>query len=192
MSKSRALTKEELKVCRQLIGLDTHSVRNLVLFELLVNSLRVGEACKLRNSDLLNEDGTIKDELVIHSTMTKSKASHRVPLSKRAKEAISQYIQIKKNLNWRDYPFLESQKSLSAPLTSNSAQQIIKKVFKTAKIDNSSHFGRKTFAKFCYENNIHPLACSSIMGHQDPSLTMKFYQEASAGSQKRVIDQLNL
>ena len=192
MSKARALTETEIKVVRQLIKLNRYASRDAVLFELLLNSLRVSECCNLKNSDVLNPDGSIKDELVIHSNMTKGKSSKRVPLFKATKKAIKDYLSDKSNSNFPQYPFLQSQKSISVKIHSNSAQLIIKKIFGSANIDNSSHFGRKTFAKLCFQNNIHPLACSSILGHSSASLTMKFYQECSAEDQKKVIDVLGL
>jgi len=73
--------------------------------------LRIGEVACLRWSDVVNMDGSVKDEIRLLSDMTKRRHARTVFVNMKLREELQQYAEQAKCIN-RSYPFFASQKSI--------------------------------------------------------------------------------
>ena len=111
---SRCLTKKEIQDVIQFQKNSRHSIRNICLVNMSVLlGMRVGEIANLKMNQVVNDDWSIKDQVVLLKEHTKSKKNRVVYLvHKEVRKSLTDYINYRKESdgNVRSNPFLENMK----------------------------------------------------------------------------------
>lgn len=164
------------------------SVRNYAMALLMLDAgLRVGEVCKLLQTDLLWA-GSVVQSLVIRADIAKYKIERTVPLSSRVQLAIGEMLE----KLWSGIPddgtnFAFYQKSPRYPLTPRQVQRIIADAAQRSigrKIH--PHVLRHTFATRLMKV-IDPRGVQMLLGHKQLSST-QVYMHPDAEDLKNAID----
>jgi integrase/recombinase XerD len=146
MAQAKTLTTAEIERLLTHINTRKYSARNRSMM-LLTHwaGLRIGEVACLRWSDMMNLDGTVKDEVRLLPDMTKGRHSRTVFVNIKLREVLQSYAEQSKCVD-RSYPFFASQKSIKAGFSANSLAQTFALLYVGAGLEGaSSHSGRRTF-----------------------------------------------
>jgi len=175
-------------------GLDKNSkffVRNQALVTFMVSTgLRVAEATGLNIGDVLNDQGKVRDELVVRKEIAKNGKERMVPLNNDAKKAICTIMQFNDSekfvINAKSALIISRK---HCRITPRQIQRIIENARNKADLDVKAtpHTLRHTFAKTLYENTNRVTTVQRILGHNSLKTTM-IYTEAS---KEEMIEQVN-
>jgi integrase/recombinase XerD len=146
MAQAKTLTKEEMTRVLDYINTRRFAQRNRAMMLLThLAGLRIGEVACLRWSDVMNLDGTVKDEIRLLPDMTKGRHARTVFVNIKLREVLQSYAEQSKCVD-RSYPFFASQKSIKAGFSANSLAQTFALLYEGAGLEGaSSHSGRRTF-----------------------------------------------
>lgn len=154
--------------------------RDYCYFVLSINTARrAGDILNLKVRDVLNDDNTIKEHMIIHEQKTGKIA--KVKLNQNAKEALAEYLNSKKQINMDDYLF-QNYKT-GNKLTVDGARKIIKRMVKAIGLDKTgmsfgTHSLRKTWAKTTIDNNPNnskiEIAVSQALNHSSVASTRHY------------------
>ena len=146
MAQAKTLTKEDMARVLDYIDTRKYATRNRAMMLLThLAGLRIGEVACLRWSDVMNLDGTVKDEIRLLPDMTKGKHARTVFVNIKLREELQTYAAQAKCVD-RSYPFFASQKSIKAGFSANSLSQAFALLYEGAGLEGaSSHSGRRTF-----------------------------------------------
>jgi len=123
MAQAKTLTKDELARVLDFIDTRRFSQRNRAMMLLThLAGLRIGEVACLRWSDVINQDGTVKEEIRLLPDMTKGRHARTVFVNIRLREELQAYAAQAKCID-RSYPFFASQKSIKTGFSANSLAQ---------------------------------------------------------------------
>ena len=146
MAQAKTLTASEIEQLLNYINTRKYAARNRTMM-LLTHwaGLRIGEVACLRWSDVMNLDGTAKDEIRLLPDMTKGRHARTVFVNIKLREELQAYAKQAKCVE-RGYPFFASQKSVKAGFSANSLAQTFALLYEGAGLEGaSSHSGRRTF-----------------------------------------------
>ena len=111
MKQAKVLTDKELNKVLDVISLYAYAERNRAMVLLThLCGLRVCELANLCVSDVVNENGEIRDLLYLDATQSKGCEVRRVFVGKRAKSALKRYLQSNTSVLQRTFLF-NTQKS---------------------------------------------------------------------------------
>jgi integrase/recombinase XerD len=97
MSQAKILNSMELRRVLDYVATRKHAARNRAMLLLThYAGMRVGEVANLRIYDVLNDSGTIKEEVRLKAEQTKGKYARTVYLNARCQKELSQYIKLLK------------------------------------------------------------------------------------------------
>ena len=120
MAQAKTLTKEEMTRVLDYINTRRFWQRNRAMMLLThLAGLRIGEVACLRWSDVMNLDGTVKDEIRLLPDMTKGRHARTVFVNIKLREELQSYAAQAKCVD-RSYPFFASQKSIKSGFSANS------------------------------------------------------------------------
>jgi len=107
MAQAKTLTKEELTRVLDYIRTRRFEPRNRAMMLLThLAGLRIGEVACLRWSDVMNLDGSVKDEIRLLPDMTKGRHPRTVFVSIRLREELQAYAAQAKCVDRSYVPFL--------------------------------------------------------------------------------------
>lgn len=159
-----------------------HSKRNIAMLYISFGlGLRVKEISSLKINDILNENGSLKEEVSIRKDMTKGNNQRFVYLTnKKIVLAIQDYLEERKKLDGITFnleaPLFRSQKG--SFFTPNSLQQVFHRIYRNCGLEGcSSHSGRRTFATRMIENGTDIKAVSNLMGHKSINMTARYVED---------------
>ena len=93
MSQAKILNSAELRRVLDYVATRKHSARNRAMLLLThFAGMRVAEVASLRLYDVLNDSGTIKEEVRLKPDQTKGKYARTVYLNLRIQKELAQYI----------------------------------------------------------------------------------------------------
>jgi integrase/recombinase XerD len=199
MSQARILTDKEYRKVLLLIARKSHHARNRVCLYLShLAGLRVGEIASLTIKDVLNEDGSVKDEVFLKACQTKGNRGRTVLLPEKLRAEILDYLCVRFKLKAFDLHVLHytdtsraliySQKSMVDGWDSNSLSQWFTRIYREANIEGaSSHSGRRFFATHLSENSVNPKIIQKLLGHRQLQTTM-LYCEVSPTSMRKAVE----
>jgi len=186
MAQAKTLTKEEITRVLDYISTRRFAPRNraMMLLTHLVG-LRIGEVDCLRWSDVMNLDGSVKDEIRLLPDMTKGRHPRTVFVSIRLREELSAYAAQAKCVD-RNYPFFASQKSIRAGFGANSLAQTLTLLYEGAGVEGaSSHSGRRTFLTNLANNGTAIHILKTLAGHRSISTTAAYLYSSDLAPEKR-------
>ncbi len=149
-----------------------HSTRNrCLLYTTFLSGMRVGEVATLRYSDVVNVDGTIKNEIRLSAQNTKTNEARTVFVNDKLRKEFEKYIAVYKPSN-PTVKFFYSQKRDSCGFSPNTLTQFFHYLYKRAGVDGaSSHSGRRTFITNLAAQGVGVRVLMSLAGHKNISTT---------------------
>ena len=178
MSKqAKTLTQQELRRVLDYTATRKHSVRNrALLMTTHLSGMRVGEVASLRNSDVLDAEGNIRNEIRLSAEQTKGNEARVVFVSDKLRKELELYTRLIGNANINPaLKFFYSQKSNSDGFTANTLTQFFHYLYKRAGIDGaSSHSGRRTFITNLATKGVGVRVLMSLAGHKNISTTQAY------------------
>jgi integrase/recombinase XerD len=134
--------------------------------------MRVGEIAQLKMRDVVNEDGTIKNEIKLSAHQTKGNTARVVFIPQKLKEEIADYLTTRMIKN-PEIPLFHTDDRLG--FTPNSLCQWFFWTYKRAGINGaSSHSGRKTFLTSLANKGISIHILASLAGHKSIAVTHRY------------------
>jgi len=175
MAQAKTLTKEEITRVLDYIHTRRFAPRNRAMMLLTqLAGLRIGEVAGLRWSDVINLDGTVKDEIRLLPDRTKGRHPRTVFVSIRLREELAAYAAQAKCVD-RSYPFFASQKSIKSGFGANSLAQAFALLYSGAGVEGaSSHSGRRTFLTNLANKGTAIHILKTLAGHRSISTTAAY------------------
>ena len=178
MSKqAKTLTQQELRRVLDYTATRKHSVRNrALLMTTHLSGMRVGEVASLRNSDVLDAEGNIRNEIRLSAEQTKGNEARVVFVSDKLRKELELYTRLMSASNVNPVlKFFYSQKRTSDGFTANTLTQFFHYLYKRAGIDGaSSHSGRRTFITNLATKGVGVRVLMSLAGHKNISTTQAY------------------
>ena len=178
MSKqAKTLTQQELRRVLDYTATRKHSVRNrALLMTTHLSGMRVGEVASLRNSDVLDAEGNIRNEIRLSAEQTKGNEARVVFVSDKLRKELELYTRLMSNAAINPaLKFFYSQKRTSDGFTANTLTQFFHYLYKRAGIDGaSSHSGRRTFITNLATKGVGVRVLMSLAGHKNISTTQAY------------------
>ena len=200
MSQARILTSREYRKVLVYIANNRHASRNkAMLYMSHLAGLRVGEISHLTLSDVLNEDGSIKDEVYLSPDKTKGDRGRTVLLPKKLQDELHNYLSIRFRLKElravamtdTSRALFYSQRHPSDGFSPNTLAQYFHYLYKNAGVEGaSSHSGRRFFATKIAEAGTNPKVLQNLLGHRNLQTTMR-YVEISPTMMRSAVELMN-
>lgn len=174
---AKTLNKEEIRKVLDYTATRKHSIRNrcLVLTTFL-SGMRCGEVASLRYCDVVNADGTIKNEIRLRAENTKTNEARTVFVNDKLRKEFEKYIRAYKPSD-TNVKFFYSQKRHSAGggFTANTLTQFYHYLYKRSGVDGaSSHSGRRTFITNLATQGVSVRVLMSLAGHKNIGTTQAY------------------
>jgi len=174
MKQARILTTAEFKRVLAVIDAHKYSERNRAIFHLsFLGGLRAIEIASLKLSDVADENGQVKTQIVLQADMTKGQQRNRVIVSTALQKALQRYIRRVCASKTPNTPLILSQKGGS--FSALTIVQLFAKFYKKAGISGaSSHSGRRQYITALAENQINIRVIQALARHQYVNTTMRY------------------
>jgi len=173
MSQAKILNSVELRRVLDYVATRKHSARNRAMLLLThFAGMRVAEVASLRLNDVLNDSGTIKEEVRLKPEQTKGKYARTVYLNLRIQKELAQYI---KTINTGDLkkPLFYTQKRAS--FSPNTLAQYFLFLYRNVGLEGaSSHSGRRSFLTHLANKGTAIHILKSLAGHRNISTTAAY------------------
>ena len=173
--------------------------RSVVLLGLFCG-LRVSEISSLKNDDLMNDDWTIKEDVVLRKENTKTNKSRKFFITnKKLRENLENYKNEKRHkyqmeeLSFKKVKresFFQNQKV--GGFNKITLQHLIKKMFRDVGLDEqcSSHSMRRTFITNLFQSGINTKIVSQLSGHSNVQTTLNYYYQETDEVLKDVVGEM--
>ena len=186
MSQAKILNSVELRRVLDYVATRKHSARNRAMLLLThFAGMRVAEVASLRLNDVLNDSGTIKEEVRLKPDQTKGKYARTVYLNLRIQKELAQYI---KTINTSDLqkPLFYTQKRAS--FSPNTLAQYFLFLYRNVGLEGaSSHSGRRSFLTHLANKGTAIHILKSLAGHRNISTTAA-YLDSSPDQLKAAVE----
>jgi integrase/recombinase XerD len=173
---AKVLSNDELKRVYVVAGSGKLGLRGICLLDFSFKlGLRVKEMASLMISDLLDDNGNIRNEFHLNNAQSKGKNGGRCIYltNKELRKHLQEYLDSRKDD--RNRHLFKSQKTSFTP---NSLQQVFKRMYLNAGITGAkSHSGRRTFATNLIEKGFDIKSVSVLMGHSSIQTTARYINE---------------
>jgi len=176
MSKqAKTLTAEELRRVLDYTATRKHSTRNRALvLSSFYSGCRVGELSSLTYTDVVDDAGSVRDEIRLKAENTKTKEARIVFVSIKLKKELQKYADFYKPANTQQ-KFFYSQKRTSDGYNANTLTQFFHYLYKRAGVFGaSSHSGRRTFITNLASKGVGVRVLASLAGHRNISTTQAY------------------
>ena len=175
MAQAKTLTKDELARVLDYIDTRRFAQRNRAMMLLThLAGLRIGEVACLRWSDVINTDGTVKEEIRLLPDMTKGRHARTVFVNIKLRGELQAYAAHAKCVD-RGYPFFASQKSIFTGFSANSLAQTFALLYAGAGLQGaSSHSGRRTFLTSLANKGTAIHILKTLAGHRSIQTTAAY------------------
>jgi integrase/recombinase XerD len=174
MAQAKSLTDGEIKRVLAIAAQGRHAARNRAMVLLTFYAgMRVGEVSALKWKDVLNTDGSIKNEIRLKPEQTKGKHARTVMVCEKLRKELAQYAEtIKRRTD--EKPLIYSQRNREG-FSSNTLSQEFKALYKKAGIDGAtSHSGRRTFITTLAHKGVGVRVLMALAGHRSITTTQLY------------------
>jgi integrase/recombinase XerD len=169
---AKTLNHQEIRRVLDYTATRKHSIRNraLVLTSFL-SGMRCGELSSLRYCDVVNADGSIKNEIRLSADQTKGNQARVVFVNEKLRKELEAYTATHKPINV-NRKFFYSQKHTSDGFSANTLTQFFHYLYRRVGIDGaSSHSGRRTFATNIASKGVGIKVLQKLLGHKNIQTT---------------------
>ncbi len=173
MAHAKVVTQAELDQVLRYVSIKRYAKRDrCLILTSFWSGMRVGEIAQLKMGDVVNEDGTIKNEIRLSAQQTKGNTARVVFIPQKLKEEILDYLTTR-HATLSHIPLFHTDDRLG--FTPNSLCQWFFWTYKRAGINGaSSHSGRKTFLTSLANKGISIHILASLAGHKSIAVTHKY------------------
>jgi len=188
MSQAKTLTQAEIEQVLAYIATRRFAMRNRVmLLTSFWSGMRVGEIASLKVGDVMNADGTVKNEVRLTAEQTKGRQPRTVFLPQRLQTELQRYMDVRRVTDATQPLFVTAgAKTFSA----NVMAQHFFWLYKKAGIAGaSSHSGRRTFLTNLASKGISIRVLASLAGHRSVNVTMK-YLDANDNMKRNAVEMI--
>ena len=189
MPQARTLAEKQAKTFLSYVANGKNAERNAAAFALSYYAgMRVGEIASLKVSDVVADNGSIKDVIYLDATMTKGKHGREVFLNKAAKQHIKTLLKTKPFAP--DHPLIQIM-GRRASFTPNSLAIVFRNMYKEAGYDGcSSHTGRRSFCSNLANKGVGIRVIQKLSGHRSLQ-SVQPYLDANEEMVKNAVELLN-
>lgn len=175
MKQAKVLSEAELKRVLSVVANQRHAARNRVALMLsFYAGMRVGEIAHLKRGDVIDSDGRVKDQIVLHAHYTKTGEARTVFVSGKLRRELERYVSGTMAVD-RTSPFLITQKGTS--FSANTLCQLFGQIYELAGIDGAtSHSGRRWFITQMAHKGISAKVIMTLAGHRHLSTTQRYIE----------------
>lgn len=173
MAQAKTLSQTELDLVLNYVSTKKYAQRDraLILTSFL-GGLRVAEIASLKMSDVLNLDGTIKNEIRLSAAQTKGKHPRTVFVSQRLQAELANYLTTR-YIKEADIPLFHTNHRLG--FSANGLCVWFYQLYKNVGISGgSSHSGRKFFITTLANKGIGVRILASLAGHRSIAVTQRY------------------
>lgn len=173
MAQAKTLTQSELDQVLRYASTKQYPERNraLILTSFYLG-LRVAEIALLKRGDIVNEDGTVKNEIRLHASQTKGGHPRTVYIPEKLKPDLERYLSTR-HIKLDDVPFFHTDNRLG--FTPNSLCVWFFGLYRGAGISGaSSHSGRRTLITSLANKGVGVRVLAEIAGHRSIAVTQKY------------------
>lgn len=188
MAKAKTLSSAELRRTLDYIATRKHAARNRAMVLMThLGGMRVGEVAALRYADVLNNDGTVKDEIHLSPDQTKGRHARTVFVNTKLKKELAVYVAAVP-MKDKERALFYTQKNPKRGFTANTLTTFFLTLYANVGLEGaSSHSGRRTFATTLASKGVGVRVLMRAMGHQNISTTIE-YIDASDDMLRRAVD----
>lgn len=186
MSQAKVLNEKELRKVLLYVASHKHASRNKAMLLMThLSGMRVGEVAAVTISDVLNTDGSIKDEIYLAADQTKGSKGRTVLLPKRLQEELQHFLCVRFRLkdlvavSFTDTSraLFNTQKEPIRGFSANTLSQYFHYLYKAAGIEGaSSHSGRRGFITSLATQGISVRVLMALAGHSNISTTQRYIE----------------
>lgn len=173
MKQAATLTDKQLKAVLAHCATRKHAQRDrtIILFSFAAG-LRAKEIAALKRADVVNEDGSVRDEFQLAKTQTKGHKTRRVFINSRLRRELEVYV--KQPLLRRNCPALfQSQKG--SCFSANTMCQLFLDIYRECGLTSaSSHSGRRTLITNLAAKGVGVRVLAEIAGHSSITTTQRY------------------
>lgn len=176
MSKqAKTLNQQELRRVLDYIATRKHSARNRAMLMMThLSGMRVGEVASLRIRDVLDGDGSVRNEIRLTPSMTKGQYARIVFVNERLRKELQAYLRVYTPQD-HNLKLFYSQKLSSDGFNANTLTQYFHFLYRRAGIDGaSSHSGRRSFITNLASKGVSVRVLMSLAGHRNISTTQAY------------------
>jgi integrase/recombinase XerD len=173
MAQAKTLTQTELEQVLAYVAQRRFALRNRVmLLTGFWSGMRVGEIASLSIGDVVNTDGSVKQEVRLTAEQTKGRHPRTVFLPQKLRDELQAYIDLRQPLTPKTSLFVTAgRKAFSA----NVMTQHFYWLFKDAGIAGaSSHTMRRSFITNLAAKGIGVRVLASLAGHRSIAITQRY------------------
>ncbi|MDR3428843.1 site-specific integrase [Silvimonas sp.] len=173
MPQAKTLSPKELRRVLDYVATKKHAARNrLMILMTHFSGMRVGEVAALLKGDVLNSDGTVKDEIRLSAEQTKGRHARTVFVNEKLRREIAAYL---KTIPRRaDTAHLFATQKRSA-FSANTACQTLNMIYERAGIAGaSSHSGRRSFITTLSSRGVGVRVLAKLAGHRSLASVMPY------------------
>ena len=174
MAQAKTLSKAELK---QLLDVTNSCSRyplrdsTMLLFTHLCG-LRVGEVAALRFDDILDANGTVRDEMTLDAARTKSKRARKIFLPKQMQRQLQAYVN---SLTKRHSTVICSLHKRVHTLVQTLLHSTLQRLYARAGISGAtSHSGRRTWLTALSQKGVSVFVLADMAGHRSIQTTQRY------------------
>lgn len=173
MAQAKTLTQVELERVFAHIDTKKYAARNrAIVATSFYAGLRVAEIAKLTIGDVVNVDGTIKNEIRLSAAQTKGKHPRVVFVSTKLQQILAEYFATRR-IQDPTIAFFHTDHRLS--FSPNGLCVWFHQLYKNAGISGgSSHSGRKFFITNLANKGVGVRILASLAGHKNISVTQRY------------------
>lgn len=173
MTQAKTLTAQEFRQAMGHIALNRYPERNRAMLLLThLAGMRVGEVAALRIGDVLDAEGTVKNEIRLHAHQTKGNVGRAVFLNERLQKEIASYARTLRSKDSKN-PLFVTQKRTG--FSANTLTQHFLVMYKRAGLEGaSSHSGRRTFITSLATQGVSVRVLAALAGHKSIQTTQRY------------------
>lgn len=173
--KAKTLNQQELRRVLDFIATRKHAARNRAMLMMThLSGMRVGEVASLRIHDVLDSDGSVRNEIRLTPAMTKGQYARIVFINERLRKELQAYLRVYTPQD-HNLKMFYSQKSGSDGFNANTLTQYFHFLYRRTGIDGaSSHSGRRSFITNLASKGVSVRVLMSLAGHRNISTTQAY------------------
>ena len=177
MKQAKTLNQKQLFLFLKQLELFKNSQRNQLIISLtFYGVLRIGEVTKLKWKDVIDNNLTVKDEIILSAENNKSNEVQRLFLNKKLRLEIVKYktfySQKYKHINLES-PLIISQRNTQ--FSPNSLCQLINSLYKRCNLPTATtHSGRRSFITNLANKSLNAKVIMSLARHKNLSTTQRY------------------
>jgi len=173
MAQAKTLSQVELDQVLNYVSTKKYALRDrAIILTSFLGGLRVAEIASLTMGDVVNPDGSIKNEIRLSAAQTKGKYPRTVFVSQRLQVELANYLTTR-HIKDVDIPFFHTDHRLR--FSPNGLCVWFHQLYKNVGISGgSSHSGRRFFITTLANKGIGVRILASLAGHRSIAVTQRY------------------